>query len=133
MFGGLFNRKSRRRLLLEIAVMREVLLWYAAEETWRRKGIHQKGAPRKRWQKSPAATDRGHFAIRALTKIAEKRVRNWKVTVPAPLAIPNSTKDGEPCRSELPISSTASSTTSPPVAEKSGWTADSADTQAVTP
>jgi hypothetical protein len=84
----MFGFKSRRRLLLENAVMRAALLWYAAKETWRRKGIHQKGAPRKKWQKSPAAYDRGHGAIRALTLIDEKRVGKWSVTVPAPLPLP---------------------------------------------
>jgi hypothetical protein len=83
----MFGIKSRRRLQLENAVMRAALLWYAARETWLRKGIHQKGAPRKRWQKSQAAYDRGHFAIRALTKVNEKHVRNWSVTVPAPLPL----------------------------------------------
>ena len=129
----MFGFKSRRRLQMENAVMRSALLWYAAKETWRRKGIHQKGAPRKKWRKSPAAYDRGHGAIRALTQIDGKHVGKWSVTVPAPLASTNNAKDGEPCRSELPISSTAFSTTAPPIDAKSGWTADSADTPAATP
>ncbi|MGC1550747.1 MAG: hypothetical protein WA777_19670 [Rhodanobacter sp.] len=129
----MFGLKSRRRLQLENAVMRAALLWYAAKETWRRKGIHQKGAPHKKWQKSPAAYDSGHGAIRALTLIDQKRVDKWSVTVPAPLAVLNVTEDIASCRIELPISSTASSTTSPPADAKSGWTADSADTQAATP
>lgn len=129
----MFGFKSRRRPLAENAIMRAALLWYAARETWRRKGIHQKGAPRKKWQKSPAAYDRGHGAIRALTLVDQKRVGNWTVTVPAPLPTTNTATDGESCRIELPISSTASSTTSPLIDAKSGWTADSAATPAATP
>lgn len=129
----MFGFKSRHRLRQENAVMRAALLWYAAKETWRRKGIHQKGAPRKKWQKSPAAYDRGHGAIRALTLIDQKRIGKWSVTVPAPLPITNTAEDGESCRSELPISSTASSTTSEPDAAKSGWTADYAATPAAMP
>jgi len=71
-----------KRLRRENAAMREALLWYAAQETWRRKGIHQKGALRKKWRKSPAAFDRGHLAIRVLTEIDEPRVA---ATVPAPV------------------------------------------------
>ena len=74
-----------KRLRRENAAMREALLWYAAQETWRRKGIHQKGAPRKRWKKSPAAFDRGHLAVRVLTEIDEPRVAKLKAAVPAPV------------------------------------------------
>lgn len=78
----MFGRKSRRRLLRENAAMRQALLWYAAEETWRRKGIHQKGAPRKKWRKSPAAFDRGHLAIRVLTLLDEPTEATWTVALP---------------------------------------------------
>lgn len=71
-----------KRLRRENAAMREALLWYAAQETWRRKGIHQKGAPRKKWRKSPAAFDRGHLAIRVLTELDDQRE---PVAVPAPI------------------------------------------------
>jgi hypothetical protein len=100
----MFGFKSRRRLQLENAVMRSALLWYAAKETWRRKGIHQKGAPRKKWQKSPAAYDRGHGAIRALTLIDQKRIGKWSVTVPAPLP-------AAPAQIDSPILGVAESTT----------------------
>lgn len=84
----MFGFKTRRQLLRENKAMREALLWYAAAETWRRKGIHPKGSPRKKWRKSPAAFDRGHLANRVLTDIDESRT-SQKVTVPAPLAVPN--------------------------------------------
>ncbi|OOG61417.1 hypothetical protein B0E46_15675 [Rhodanobacter sp. B04] len=84
----MFGFKSRRRLLRENEVMRQALNWYAAQETWRRKGVHQKGAPRKKWQKSPAAYDRGHLAIRALTRIEEPHSGTWSVTVPDPSPLP---------------------------------------------
>jgi hypothetical protein len=64
----MFGRKSRRQLVRENEAMREALTWYAAKETWRRRGIHPKGAPRKQWRKSPAAFDRGSLAIRTLTE-----------------------------------------------------------------
>lgn len=78
----MFGIKSRRRLLRENAAMREALNWYAAQETWRRKGIHQKGAPRKKWRKSPAAFDRGHLAIRVLTTIDEPDAVTFTVALP---------------------------------------------------
>jgi hypothetical protein len=78
----MFGRKSRKRLLCENAAMREALSWYAAQETWRRKGIHQKGAPRKKWRKSPAAFDRGHLAIRVLTKLDEPNGAMFTVELP---------------------------------------------------
>jgi len=81
----MFGRKSRRRLLRENEAMRNALLWYAAEETWRRRGIHQKGAPRKKWRKSPAAFDRGHLAIRVLTVMDDPK--NAAFTVVLPVAI----------------------------------------------
>lgn len=84
----MFGIKSRRRLQRENAVMRIAILWYAAAETWRRKAIHQKGAPRKKWQKSPAAFDRGRLAIQVLTLLDEPRDTRWTVTVPAPLPMP---------------------------------------------
>lgn len=68
----MFGRKSRRRLLRENEAMRQALGWYAAKETWRRRGIHPKGAPRKQWRKSPAAFDRGSLAIRTLTQHPER-------------------------------------------------------------
>ena len=82
----MFGRKSRRRLLAENSAMRKALLWYAADETWLRKGIHQKGAPRKKWQKSPAAFDRGHFALRTLSKVDEPSFLIFSIKVPMPLA-----------------------------------------------
>lgn len=88
----MFGFKSRRQLLRENKAMREALLWYAAADTWRRKGIHPKGAPRKKWQKSPAAYDRGHLAIRVLTDIDESRTPQ-KVTVPAPRIVAPSTQE----------------------------------------
>lgn len=91
----MFGFKSRRRLLRENAAMREALLWYAAQETWRRKGIHPKGAPRKKWRKSPAAFDRGHLAIRVLTEIDAPRAATWSVTVPAACG-PAVTQQGAP-------------------------------------
>jgi hypothetical protein len=78
----MFGRKSRKRLLRENAAMREALSWYAAQETWRRKGIHQKGAPRKKWRKSPAAFDRGHLAIRVLTQLDEPNAVTFTVALP---------------------------------------------------
>lgn len=81
----MFGIKTRRRLLRENAEMRQALLWYAAKETWRRKGIHQKGAPRKKWEKSPAAYDRGHLAIRVLTQLDDPKSVVFTVSVPAPL------------------------------------------------
>jgi hypothetical protein len=67
----MFGRKSRRQLERENRAMRDALSWYSAKETWRRKGIHPQGAPRKQWRKSPAAFDRGHLAIRTLTEWPE--------------------------------------------------------------
>jgi len=78
----MFGRKSRRRLLRENEAMRQALLWYSVEETWRRKGVHQKGAPHKKWRKSPAAFDRGHLANRVLTLIDEPKAATFTVVLP---------------------------------------------------
>lgn len=90
----MFGFKSRRRLLCENTAMREALLWYAARETWRRRGVNPKGAPRRQWKKSPAAFDRGSLANRVLTLITEPSTAALraalaprpKSTVPQPLA-----------------------------------------------
>lgn len=81
----MFGIKSRRRLALENAAMRRALLWYATEETWRRHGIHPKGAARKQWQKSAAASDRGSLAMRTLSKVDEPSFLIFSIKVPMPL------------------------------------------------
>lgn len=85
----MFGRKSRQRLLRENEAMRQALLWYSVDETWRRKGVHQKGAVRKKWKKSPAAFDRGRLANHVLTLVNEPKSGAFTVTVPLALGTPD--------------------------------------------
>lgn len=70
MFGWI---RELRRLRADNAVMRAALVWYAAEDNWRRRATHVRGAPKKHWRKSPAAFDRGRLACRALAEIDDAR------------------------------------------------------------
>lgn len=55
-----FKRRGAR-----IRELERVLNWYADESHWRRRAINPKGSPR-RWEKSPAAKDRGARARRVM-------------------------------------------------------------------
>lgn len=55
-----FKRRGAR-----IRELERVLNWYADESHWRRRAINSKGSPR-RWEKSPAAKDRGARARRVM-------------------------------------------------------------------
>ena len=77
---------GRKRLQRENAFLLEQLGWYASSANWRRKGVNEKGEPRK-WLKSPAAFDRGARAKFAVTQVRSGAATGvWKATVPPPLA-----------------------------------------------
>jgi hypothetical protein len=93
------QKKSLANALRENAVMREALDWYAFKGNWRRRGVNPKGAPRK-WEKSPAAHDRGARArvvidlidsprpgpLRRLFERLMRKPAARVITTPAPLA-----------------------------------------------
>lgn len=75
----MFGRKQRARIAeLEgkVAVLATTLRWYADPANWQRRATHQKGEPLK-WEKSPAAFDRGARASSAL--VATQPLRNLTV------------------------------------------------------
>jgi hypothetical protein len=138
---------GRGRLLRENVNMREALSFYAAAANWRRRAIHAKGMP-KRWDKSPAAYDRGDRAIAAILAIENARARRGvlqqlrnlfrrkpkprQIHVPAPLTLTPPTPKASPCLDQ-PTSSTEFSTTELPIDVRSGKTDASVDTPAATP
>jgi hypothetical protein len=63
-----------RQLQQENDALRSALRWYAARSTWRRRAKNPKGTPR-RWEKSPAAHDRGERALRVILEIEGERSR----------------------------------------------------------
>jgi hypothetical protein len=93
-----------RQLQRENDALRAALSWYAARSTWRRRAKNPKGTPR-RWEKSPAAHDRGDRALRVILQVegersrlslwhrlrsmvSKRQPRRDPPTVPAPLSKP---------------------------------------------
>ena len=141
-----------RQLKRENDEMRAALRWYAARSTWRRRAKNVKGTPR-RWEKSPAAHDRGDRAMRVILRIEAERVRvsllsrfrHLMAKHPAPVITPTvpkprtielrpPTERTELCpAASQPISSTEFSTTESLTDAKSGKTDASVATPGETP